>query len=709
MAETTKKPTFFWQATLVSLPVLVLLAMGLGSLRQDKILAHREAGERAQRLAAALLASSAATLTSPPAEAQKLRCPIFQVNSAGGLLFPPAIARLGPRLLIPDALTPEQARLWGIARKGEAQGKEPARVIEAYTAFVALQPPPNFTANALYSLGLLLATRSEPMAAADQFSRLIEGQPDSVAESGLPLQPLARLKLLELQPNLPSVERLNLLRSFCSNLVYRPTPLTPALLRDAARFVKDSASETVLQEWAQLWQQHERDRALAAAAHFTNHASTFLSSSGSNGIPASSNNMGPPAFWFSLEETFQTGNSADRVAQSWLAARYQETPEEHWFRCWTRLQAETELKAAVARVAPVMDYFGIELRVGGKSVVSPGADSGDGRKLDDPPARELLAFARNSENGVEWLEASVYLVRPALLYAQQQKRRLWFGSLIGVSAAAALMGLFASWRAFQRQQRLSEMKSNFVSSVSHELRTPVAAVQLLVEGLESGKISGPWKQQEYLRLIRQECRRLSALIDNILDFSRIEQGRKEFHFEPTDLAALIEHTVKIIEPYAAERKVSVATSIPPTASGSSRPNVVLDRSSIEQAVLNLVDNAIKHSPEGQTVTVGLDWPGNGASSAAAHDAPKNRVALWVEDRGGGIPPEEHEKIFERFYRRGSELRRETQGVGIGLSIVRHVVEGHGGRVLVRSAAGQGSRFTIELPLDSQPETPAHEH
>src|SRR5437016_14425257 len=127
MAETTKKPKFFWQAALVSLPVLVLLAMGLGSLRQDKILAHREAGERAQRLAAALLASSAATLTSPPAEAQKLRCPIFQVNSAGGLLFPPAIARLGPRLLIPDALTPEQARLWGIAQKGEAQGKEPAR------------------------------------------------------------------------------------------------------------------------------------------------------------------------------------------------------------------------------------------------------------------------------------------------------------------------------------------------------------------------------------------------------------------------------------------------------------------------------------------------------------------------------------------------------------------------------------------------------
>ena len=124
--------------------------------------------------------------------------------------------------------------------------------------------------------------------------------------------------------------------------------------------------------------------------------------------------------------------------------------------------------------------------------------------------------------------------------------------------------------------------------------------------------------------------------------------------------------------------------------------------------MNLIDNALKHSPKGETVTVGLEVHSpqpavHGPQSTAQSDVSRftfhvSRIHLWVEDHGDGIPGAEHEKIFERFYRRGSELRRQTQGVGIGLSIVKHIVEAHGGRVLVRSAPGQGSRFTIELPV-----------
>ena len=123
--------------------------------------------------------------------------------------------------------------------------------------------------------------------------------------------------------------------------------------------------------------------------------------------------------------------------------------------------------------------------------------------------------------------------------------------------------------------------------------------------------------------------------------------------------------------------------------------------------MNLIDNAIKHSPKGETVRVGVESVEGRASSEGPKATPTHLsldprpsalVTLFVEDHGQGIPSSEHEKIFERFYRRGSELRRETQGVGIGLSIVKHIVEAHGGKVRVRSAVGQGSRFTIELPL-----------
>ena len=150
----------------------------------------------------------------------------------------------------------------------------------------------------------------------------------------------------------------------------------------------------------------------------------------------------------------------------------------------------------------------------------------------------------------------------------------------------------------------------------------------------------------------------------------------------------------------------------------------LDGRAIQQALVNLLDNAIKHSPSGTSVQVGLGIDGVAASRESAAVLPCGEpgpvkspaqevsggfptaatVRLWVEDLGDGIPPEEQEKIFEPFYRRGAELRRETQGIGIGLTIVKHVVEAHGGRVRVRSAVGEGSRFTIELPANQIPMT-----
>jgi signal transduction histidine kinase len=175
------------------------------------------------------------------------------------------------------------------------------------------------------------------------------------------------------------------------------------------------------------------------------------------------------------------------------------------------------------------------------------------------------------------------------------------------------------------------------------------------------------------------------------------------------VVSLTEQAVRMIEPYAAERQVSLAVRIKRAASGDADVRPLLDGPAIEQALLNLVDNAIKHSPAGETVTVGVEF--NEAKPQAPVEASNGKAAhvqLWVEDHGAGIPAEDHEKIFERFYRRGSELRRETQGIGIGLSIVKHIVENHGGRVLLRSAPGKGSRFTIDLPLNGHATKPGHE-
>ena len=179
----------------------------------------------------------------------------------------------------------------------------------------------------------------------------------------------------------------------------------------------------------------------------------------------------------------------------------------------------------------------------------------------------------------------------------------------------------------------------------------------------------------------------------MLDCPRIEQGRKQYEFEPTNLVALVETTVKLMEPYANERDVILKgeTFNIQHSTLNSEPN--LDGRAIQQALVNLIDNAVKHSPKGETVTVGIEMQNDELRMEN-----RGRIDLFVADHGPGIPAAEREKIFERFYRLGSELRRETQGVGIGLSVVKHIVEAHGGRVRVEGEAGKGSRFVIELPV-----------
>ncbi len=452
----------------------------------------------------------------------------------------------------------------------------------------------------------------------------------------------------------------------------------------------------------------------------------------------------PRLFWFRAPATRPGTNGPIAFEQEWLAARVKEEPDGMWFICRHASDEEVPLHSRpviiggvvvvkmteglsnqLAQTHGIFDlrrfpsdpvlaelalwqkrlpkYFGVTLEVAGKTIISSnhlpvitwsGHGKGSGHSWeksmpDKAPA--LLASAQKVEDAVKYLRVGVHLISPDILYARQHSRAQLFGLLIAVSALAALVGFVSAWRAFQKQERLSEMKSNFVASVSHELRAPLASVRLLAEGLERGDVRDAAKQEEYFRLIVQECRRLSSLIENVLDFARIEQGRQQYEFEPADPVELIRQTVRLMEPCAAARQITLALALDDAQTSPLDAQPSLDGRALQQALVNLIDNAIKHSPAGATVTIGL-----GRESAPP------RLLFWVEDHGEGIPSAEHERIFERFHRLGSELRRETQGVGIGLSIVRHIVAAHGGQLTVRSAVGEGSRFTIELPVEKSP-------
>jgi len=243
-------------------------------------------------------------------------------------------------------------------------------------------------------------------------------------------------------------------------------------------------------------------------------------------------------------------------------------------------------------------------------------------------------------------------------------------------------GMIFAYRNVSSELALAKLKSDFVSNVSHELRTPLALIRLYAETLELGRISTPGKQQQYYEIIRKESERLTSLINNILDFSRIEAGKKEYSFRETDVADLVRSTLESyrfeIEQNGFEFEQKIDNNL---------PSLTVDREAIARSLLNLVNNAVKYSAGKKYLGVHLyRRDGN--------------VNLEVVDHGIGIPAKEQHKIFEKFYRVGDPLVHNTKGSGLGLSLVRHIVQAHGGQVAVESSPGHGSKFIIILPVQN---------
>lgn len=241
-------------------------------------------------------------------------------------------------------------------------------------------------------------------------------------------------------------------------------------------------------------------------------------------------------------------------------------------------------------------------------------------------------------------------------------------------------GMVLTYRNILKEMALAKLKSDFVSNVSHELRTPLSLIRLYAETLEMGRLKSQEKYQEYYSIIRKESERLTALINNILDFSRIEAGRKEYEFRETDMRELVRNTLESyryqIEQSGFAFEEKIAEDVPPLR---------VDREAMARSLLNLVNNSLKYSQDRKYLGVNL-YRANGS------------VKLEVVDHGIGIPTEERAKIFEKFYRVGDPLVHTTRGSGLGLSLVRHIVQAHGGEVIVDSEPGQGSKFTISLPV-----------
>ncbi|HEX9986742.1 MAG TPA: HAMP domain-containing sensor histidine kinase [Thermoanaerobaculia bacterium] len=248
-------------------------------------------------------------------------------------------------------------------------------------------------------------------------------------------------------------------------------------------------------------------------------------------------------------------------------------------------------------------------------------------------------------------------------------------------AGLILLGsVFLAIHSVFKQARLSQMKSDFVSNVSHELRTPLSSIRVFGEYMRLGRVQKDEKIREYGEYIEVESRRLTQLINNILDFSRIESMEKKYRFVETDVVELVEQTADALMLPLRDQGFVLRYHGP----ASPVPPLYVDRDALGQVLVNLVDNAVKYSHDRKELD--LDVQGG-----------EGELRISVRDRGIGIPAAEQKKIFEKFYRVGSGLVHDVKGSGLGLAIVKHVVKAHGGRVEVTSVPGEGSTFTIILP------------
>src|SRR5262249_52862007 len=227
--------------------------------------------------------------------------------------------------------------------------------------------------------------------------------------------------------------------------------------------------------------------------------------------------------------------------------------------------------------------------------------------------------------------------------------------LIGVAIALLLTGLILALRAPTREVKLGAAKTTFVSNGSHEMTAPLTLIRLFAETLELGRVRNSEEAREYYRIINRESRRLTRLINNILDFSRIEAGRRQYQFAETDVAEVVTEVLQSYERQMTGAGFEARTNIQPDL-----PRALIDREALAQAVLNLVDNAIRYSDRAKRIEVSVRLRGGD-------------IAIGVADQGIGIPKVEHQRIFEKFYRVSTGLVHDTKGSGLGLAIVKHIV------------------------------------
>jgi signal transduction histidine kinase len=530
------------------------------------------------------------------------------------------------------------AQLITQAERAELVSNDPERAVGVYREAVAAARSSDQTAYARLLMGRSLAAMGRRREALASYRRVLAVDPDVVDEHGVPLSLYAATRLIELGTDHTTV--LAQVRVAVEDRHWLSPPAL-YLLHDLASAVQETAPDSAARRAAEelgttLALSIERaEQAVALQRDFPGLGlgtvvGAQLHNAGSRWVP-----YGVPAW---LVGTTQAVGDAPEVVVA--------------------VHADSAFALVAEAMAGSND-------AGGALGIAAGATP-DGELLGASFPGLIVRFPSEPPDaaGAPW---DVWL---------------WFYLVtLLLVLSVTLFGAYLVWRDVRRELRVAEMRSRFVSAVSHELKTPLTAIRMFAETLQLGRAADPEVHAEYLETIVNESERLTRLLNNVLDFSKIERGQKVYRREPTCLAEIVESSARAmrypLEQQQLELAVQIEDGVPPAR---------VDRDAIEQAILNLLANAMKYAGESGAIELRLRRS-------------DGQAVIEVADRGIGIELAEQERIFGQFYRVRTKQNEGIPGTGLGLTLVRHIAEGHGGRITVKSASGQGSTFAIHLPLE----------